>query len=124
MRLSPFVRTVIGSAGRYHTVCATLQINPDPEREDPYARKPGLRPAPSCAEPRWSRHPVRTPGVGSDVSEATNAIACGLVYVGDQLAAANEQREVTNGYLSAIANLLETLDATLSNGLSAMEAAL
>ena len=69
-------------------------------------------------------HPVRTPGVGSDVSEATNAIACGLVYVGDQLAAANEQREVTNGYLSAIANLLETLDATLSNGLSAMEAAL
>ena len=31
---------------------------------------------------------------------------------------------MTNGYLSAIANLLETLDATLSNGLSAMEAAL
>ena len=40
------------------------------------------------------------------------------MYVGDQLKVANEQREATNGYLSAIVNLLEMLDASVSNGLA------
>jgi hypothetical protein len=57
-------------------------------------------------------------------AHAINAIACGLVYIGDQLAAANERAEErgvqTNGYLSAVVNLLETLDASVTNGLAAI----
>jgi hypothetical protein len=50
--------------------------------------------------------------------EQANAIACGLVYVGDQLAAINEQ--LATGHLTGIINLLETLDVSVSNGLNAI----
>lgn len=46
-----------------------------------------------------------------DMSDFASAIACGLVYVGDQLAQAN-------GYLSGIANLLETMDVDINNRLA------
>ena len=55
------------------------------------------------------------------LTDLASSIACGLVYVGDQLAAANEQREVTNNHLSAIANLLQTLDATVNDRLLGIE---
>ena len=57
------------------------------------------------------------PARRADLSEFASAIACGLVYVGDQLG-------VANGYLSGIANLLETLDASVSTGLAAIAAEL
>lgn len=43
------------------------------------------------------------------------AIACGLIYVGDQLKALNET--MSTGTLSGIANLLEVLDTTVNNRL-------
>jgi hypothetical protein len=52
-----------------------------------------------------------------DVNEAVNAIACGLVYVGDRLADMVEEQAV-------IVKLLEQLDATISNGLSSVAAEL
>lgn len=52
-----------------------------------------------------------------DLSDLASGIACGLIYVGDQLKAANEQREATNGYLSAIANLLNEIDKTVNDRL-------
>ncbi len=49
--------------------------------------------------------------------DAAEAIACGLVYVGDQLRAANSEREITNNHLSAIVDLLEQLDRHLNDHL-------
>jgi hypothetical protein len=43
-----------------------------------------------------------------NAQDPASAIACGLVYIGD----------VLGNHLSAIVNLLETLDATVSNGLA------
>lgn len=51
--------------------------------------------------------------------DLASAIACGLVYVGDQLAVLIE--ELREGNLSGVANLLEQLDITVNNGLVAIE---
>ena len=45
-----------------------------------------------------------------DRAESTSAVACGLVYVGDQLATANN-------HLGAIVGLLEQIDITIHNNL-------
>jgi hypothetical protein len=53
---------------------------------------------------------IRNTSGATDLSDFASAIACGLVYVGDQLA-------VTNNHLSAVVGLLEQLDATVNNRL-------
>lgn len=94
-----------------------------PENQDFDPRRAALR----YAGRTFPHRPAGEP----DLAEATNAITCALVYIGDQLAAitacqgeSSDALSASSNSLSAIANLLETLDATLSNGLAAVEAGL
>jgi hypothetical protein len=55
--------------------------------------------------------------MNAEVSDFASAIACGLVYVGDQLAALNTEGSVFDNRLSAIVSLLEKLDVTVNDRL-------
>lgn len=51
--------------------------------------------------------------------DMASAVACGLVYVGDQIAALTE--ELKGGQLGGVASLLEQLDVTVNNTLVEIE---
>ena len=52
-----------------------------------------------------------------DLSDLASAIACGLVYVGDQLAELSTEGSVFDNRLSAIVGQLEKLDITINDRL-------
>ena len=55
-----------------------------------------------------------------DLRNHSNALACGLIYVGDQLAALNTEGTLFDNRLNTIGSTLETLDVSITNGLTAI----
>lgn len=68
--------------------------------------------------------PVRAPDRGVDLSEAISAIACGLVYVGDQLRELNTEGSLADNRMANITSLLEKLDVTVNDRLVELTEAL
>jgi hypothetical protein len=53
----------------------------------------------------------------TDLSELASAIACGLVYVGDQLRELNTESSLADNRMANISSLLEKLDVTVNDRL-------